>query len=184
MGDFLRMMRASTSQSGKWRLFRKGTGFGFFCEMRSAPPRTARSMITRCATSSAADHAPVLGLVVHWSDGTASAARKNALWASANFCTMRSSCFTCPTLPRVHFGRAATHFAVLAAKKMSPGGAASGSPVNLTTGKRRRPAQTRKLIAKPWLRRRLGRRFADPPAIFRRCGRKEPKCRAARLVTL
>ena len=54
--------------------FRNGIGFGSFCVTRSAQPIIVRSTITRCATSSAADHASAFGFAFHCSARTDSAA--------------------------------------------------------------------------------------------------------------
>src|SRR5208283_3757840 len=48
------------------------------------PPTTARSTITRWATSSAADHSAALGLRLHCLGGIASAARKKLLCVRAS----------------------------------------------------------------------------------------------------
>jgi len=90
IGDLRRMILLSTSHIGKWNRFRNGIGFGIFCVIRSAPPMIARSTVTRCATSSAADHSSAFGFVFHCSGETESAARNNAVWAQLNFSRMGS----------------------------------------------------------------------------------------------
>ncbi len=77
IGDLRRIHRDSTSAIGRWIFFNGEMRFGGVCATRSAFPITARSTIIKCATNSAADHRPSLGLVFHSSIGTASAAHKS-----------------------------------------------------------------------------------------------------------